>query len=491
MPENKERRRLLKLLGLGAAFMPFVSCFEQEAGQQSTAVAPGLKKMSDSADNDIRVTDEDIVLLTREDQAYARFNLAYNKRVQHLPRYIAVCQTAKGIQYAVAKARAEGLKVAVKSGGHSFEGFSANDDGMVINVSKMKKITWLSENEVAMEPGCLLQEIQAALFPKGKLLPSGSCGTVGIAGLTLGGGYGFFSRKFGLTCDSLQGFSLIAADGALYDSKDHEELLWACRGAGNGNFGVVTSFRFRVYDMPQTFDSYVLKFRNMTLERFTATLDAWFTVSAQLPQEAFSAYVLNGKTLTILITTYRKYPDFNARISSLLGLADNKGITLDAPLPQAMKRYYGRKNPLLFKNASAGLYRGKEDVLQVKEELFQQVVGNPGIIFQVNTLGGAVADKQFEEGSCYPHRQLPYLGELQAYWEQPSQEARLLSAFEAIQSLFRKSGIQAHYSNYPDVNFQDWETAYYGRHYPRLQELKRKYDPDALFDYPQAIRIKA
>jgi len=190
----------------------------------------------------------------------------------------------------------------------------------------------------------------------------------------------------------------------------------------------------------------------------------------------------------VLLTTYQRYPDFEQQIAPLTALADSTSPTLGADLPKAMKRYYGRKGPIYFKNASAGLYRGSEDILKISDRLFEMVALNPGIVFQVNTLGGKIADPGFEAASCYPHRRLPYLGELQAYWEDPSQEARLTGAFEAIQALFRDSGITAHYRNYPDINFKDWETAYYGRNYGRLQAVKRKYDPEDLFHYPQSVR---
>lgn len=486
------KREFLKIMGLGLAFMPFISCFDHKGSNGSGTKDAGEQEKGDEKKADeggeIKVTEADVLLLSRNDTAYATFNEAFNKRIRHLPKYIAVCKTEKGVQYAIGKARAEGLKVAVKSGGHSFEGFSSNDGGMVINVSLMKTIRWTGDNEVEVGPGCLLQDIQAAFFPKGKLLPAGSCGTVGIAGLTLGGGYGFFSRKFGLTCDSLQELTLIGADGKEYHTAEDKELLWACKGGGNGNFGVVTRFRFKVYDMPPTFDSYVLKFRNLTPEKFEQSLHAWFDVSTKLPEEAFAAYVLNGKTLTVLITTYRKYPGFEDMIAPITSLADSTSPTLNAGLPKAMKRYYGRKGPIFFKNASAGLYKGKEDILQVKDGLFATVTGNPGIVFQINTLGGKIADEAFEQASCYPHRQLPYLGELQAYWEQESQEKRLTDAFEDIQTLFRNNGIKAHYRNYPDINFKNWETAYYGDHYGRLQKVKKQYDPEDLFQYPQSIK---
>jgi hypothetical protein len=99
-----------------------------------------------------------------------------------------------------------------------------------------------------------------------------------------------------------------------------------------------------------------------------------------------------------------------------------------------------------------------------------------------------IADATFEQDSCYPHRHLPYLGELQAYWDNENQEARLVAAFESIQTLFRESGITAHYRNYPDINFKDWETSYYGDNYTRLQKVKSKYDKDEMFQYPQSVK---
>lgn len=483
------KREFLKIMGLGLVFMPFIGCFNSESKKEVKHPENGMPDVPDVNDDEtINVTDADVLMLTRNDAAYEKFNQGFNKRLHFLPKYIAICKTEKGIRFAVQKAAKEKLKVAVKSGGHSFEGFSNNNGGMVINLSQMKKITWLENNEAEVEPGCLLQDIQAAFFAKKRLLPAGSCGTVGIAGLTLGGGYGFFSRKYGLTCDNLLQLKMIAADGKVYSTDDDKELLWACKGGGNGNFGVVSSFRFRTYDMPPAFDSYVLKFKSMNTERFKETVNAWFDVSEALPQDGFAAYVLNGNTLTVLITNYNNHPDFSTVIQPLTAIADTVSPTLQADLPKAMKRYYGRKGPVYFKNASAGLYQNKEDILKIGDDLFNTVIQNKGIVFQINTLGGMIADATFEQESCYPHRQLPYLGELQAYWENEAQETGLVAAFEHIQALFRESGITAHYRNYPDINFKDWETSYYGSNYKRLQKVKSKYDKDEMFQYLQSVK---
>lgn len=176
-------------MGLGITFLPFISCFNSGDHHSSTDnTNDSLSKEPEEKTKEVReiieITDNDLILLTRNEVAYARFNEAFNKRIHHLPKYIAVCKTEKGVQYAIQKAKSENLKVAVKSGGHSFEGFSSNDGGMVINLSQMKKVTWLDGQQVLVEPGCLLEEIQDIFFAKKRLLPAGSCGTVGIAGLT-------------------------------------------------------------------------------------------------------------------------------------------------------------------------------------------------------------------------------------------------------------------------------------------------------------------
>jgi len=471
------KREFLRWLGAGAALGPALGA----AADCYAAATPGGPDAPPAGHGPL--------FFGRDDAAYAALNQGYNKRLHFLPRYIAACADAADVQRALALARRQGLAVAVRSGGHSFEGFSSNDDGLVVNVARLKRVRWLDAETVEIGAGCTLQEVQAALFPRGRLLPAGSCGSVGIAGLTLGGGYGFFSRAHGLTCDSLLGLSLVAPDGRLVDTDEDAELLWACKGGGNGNFGVVTALRFRTQPMPARFAACVLKFRGLDAARYGRVLQAWFEVADALPVDAFAACVLNGRTVTVLLAGHGV--DLQHAARPLAPLAASVAPTLGTPLPQAMRRYYGRPGPIDFKNASAGLYRGAQDLAPLQEALFEQVVAHPGLVFQVNTLGGRIADPAFEQASCYPHRHLPYLGELQAYWDgttQPQAGPRLMAAFESIQALFRAHGVTAHYRNYPDLNFRDWEHAYYGANYARLQAVKRRYDAGGLLRYPQGVR---
>lgn len=436
----------------------------------------------------IVVSEEDVVLLKRADAAFEKYRKGFNARVQKIPKYIALCKNTKGVQYAIQLARKEGIKVSIRSGGHSFEGFSSNDDGMVINLTMMNAIKWEEGNTVSLGPACLLIEIQQELFSKQRLIPTGSCGTVGIAGLTLGGGYGFFSRKYGLTCDSLIEVEFIDAQGTVHYASKNKDLMWALKGGGNGNFGVATKFTFRTQVMPKNFYAHVMKFRKLNVENFSEILKTWFEVSKQMAEEDFGAFVLNGSTLTVLTTTFGNRKLLEIKLLPLTALADSHTIS-DTDLPKAMRRYYGRKGPIYFKNASAGLYQSFEDLKRIAPLIFEKVADSKGLIFQINTLGGNINTPEFEEGSCYPHRKLPYLSELQAYYDHKEQEGSLLKLFEEVQLIIRKEGITAQYRNYPDVNFPNWQQAYYGTHYEKLQKIKAIFDPENIFSYPQSIEL--
>lgn len=486
------KREFLKILGLGSLGVLFWQCydFKKEEENELLTESGSESKPNSNPDSKINYTEKDVIFITKNEEKYNQLRQGFNKRFDKFPKVIALCFTNLGVQAAIQKAKSESLKVSVKSGGHSFEAFSCGTDSLLVNLSQMNKIQWLENDEVMLQPACLLQEIYAEFLPKKRIIPAGSCGTVGIAGLALGGGYGFFSRKYGLTCDNLTRIKMVDGNGNLIDSDKKPDLLWACRGGGNGNFGVVTEMYFKTHQAPDSFNSYRLKFRNLNQERFMQLIRAWFSFTSNLRNEAFSAFVLNGKTLTILVTNYQKHSsEFESTFNELKNLADEYKPTYNQPLANALKRYYGRKDPLYFKNASAGLYKGIEEIESFLPQVFEKVIANPGMIYQINTLGGAINNPEFEKNSAYPHRSFSYLSELQSYWDNPSQEKKFLSAFEEIQQLFRSNGINAQYRNYPDINFPDWETAYYGKNYEKLREIKTKSDPDDLFSFEQSVRL--
>jgi len=465
MQNKYTKREFLKLLGAGSLGIFFMSFY----------------KFDD-------LLDDDLLLLTKNDSNYNQYRKSFNKRIEKYPKYIAICKTEQAVKKAILMANDKKLKIAIRSGGHSFEGFSNIDNGMLIHLGFMKNITWINNEIVKLEPACLLQDIYDNILPKKRIIPTGSCGTVGVGGLTLGGGYGFFSRKYGLTCDSLLRVKMIDCKGNVLDSDQDKDLLWACKGGGNGNFGVITEMYFKTYKAPASFSSYRLKFSNLTESKFIQLIKLWFQSTNNLPQEAFSAFVLNGKFLTILFTNFKEnHTDFEKQFSSLISLATNYKKIPNRNLATALKSYYGVKEPIYFKNASAGLYQSINDIEKGLSELYRKVASKKGIIYQVNTLGGKINEIK-SSATAYPHRDINYLSELQCYWDKPEQEKSLTTTFEEIQHLLRDLGNTKQYRNYPDINFPNANNSYFGNNLKRLQELKIKYDPNNMFDYPQVIK---
>lgn len=144
---------------------------------------------------------------------------------------------------------------------------------------------------------------------------------------------------------------------------------------------------------------------------------------------------------------------------------------------------------MYFKNSSSGLYKDFSEISSFIEEVLEIVTSTPGMIYQVNTLGGNIANPEFEKASCFPHRHKNYLSELQTYWETPGAEKKLLEHFTLVQNIFAKNNIRSQYANYPNLEWSDWGSAYYGDYLPRLKAVKKKYDPSNIFSHPQSITI--
>lgn len=423
---------------------------------------------------------------------YEVLRKGFNKRINLYPAAIAFCKTTEEVAAAVAYANQNKLPVSIKSGGHSFEGFSSNNDGLEINLSAMNQVHLQEDNTAIIEPGCILSSLYDSVLSNNTFIPAGSCGTVGMGGLTLGGGYGLFSRKFGLTCDSLQSLTMVDGQGNIIHSKDDPELLWACKGGGNGNFGVVTSMQFGLQTAPSFLQSYRFKTSHVTAEKAAQILESWFTIVANLPLSCFSAFVLNGKSLYILLTNFEKEDDkVRTIISDLSKLVDKTTTGKPIQLIRAVKTFYGEQSPVYFKNASAGFYKNFDDIRNFIDDVLKKVTSTSGMIYQVNTLGGQINDPVLAAQSAYSHRDENFLSELQTYWQSELQTEKMVQAFEEVQKIFQQGGIRQQYRNYPDINLNNWQQAYYGTNYQRLQKVKMKYDPHNIFRYPQSIELPA
>ena len=485
------RKKFIKLSLMSGAAFYLSSCGVNDKKTVKTKLEEKVVKADTLASNTIEQTIAPTFKLYRKgDAEYEILRKGFNKRIQQFPAAIVLCNSTEEVSQAVLYGIENKLPISIKSGGHSFEGFSCNNDGLVINLSAMNKISWEGDDTINIGPGCKLSELYDAILPKNKILPAGSCGGVGVGGLALGGGYGFFSRKYGLTCDSLIELTMVDGKGNIVTTASESELLWACKGGGNGNFGVITNLKFKVKSAPEFFQSYRFKIKNVSVERAQEVMEKWFTITAELPLTCFSAFVLNGKTVYILLTNYEDKADgLSNIITQLSAIVDTTTEGIRTPLAKALKVFYGRPDPLKFKNASAGFYKNFEDIKNCIPAVLEKVTQNPGMIYQINTLGGMINDKELSSQSSYAHRDQNYLSELQTYWESDSREDKLLKSFEEVQLLFFENGIKSQYRNYPDIHFKNYEEAYYGENYSRLQKVKMTFDPDNIFNYAQGIKI--
>lgn len=482
------RKQFIKLTtATGAAFF-LTACGANPENKKNGKAA----KVSDTSAKavDGRSATVPLDLVDKDDERYDALRKGFNKRIDKYPLLIALCSSTEEVAAAVAYGKEKGLPISVKSGGHSMEGFSSNDGGMVINLSKMNTVEMLDDDKIQVGPGCKLSNLYDVILPKGRLLPAGSCGTVGVGGLTLGGGYGIFSRKYGLTCDHLVEATMVDGNGNIHTTKNDEELLWALKGGGAGNFGVVTEMVFNTHAAPPTLQAHYFKARKLTAERASSILQTWMGLAKELPAACFSGFVLNGSTLNILITNYQ--PSDNSLkpvLDKLSAVVDEFRSSHINALDKMLKNYYGISKPLYFRNSSAGFFKDYNEVSGFITEVFGKIVSTPGMMYQVNTMGGKINDAEFEKKSSYPHRSCDFLSELQAYWENPSQDKKLADVTAQILRITEEHGIERQYVNYCSLDFRNWENAYYRQNYSRLQAIKRKYDPDDNIRHPQSVKV--
>jgi FAD/FMN-containing dehydrogenase len=488
--ELVHRRRFLQLIAAGAAGLVFAGC-----GPDIKEV-PGEKKTTAKKDSipapieDKKPLTENVKYYRKGDPEYEELRHGHNKRFDKFPAVIALCLNTDGVSEAIKYAKENKLPVAIKSGGHSLEGFSVNDGGMVINLSKLNTIA-LSEEEdtVKLGPACTLAQLYADLIPKGRMIPGGSCGGVAIGGLSLGGGYGMFSRRMGLTCDNLLEFTMVDGKGKIVYSKDDPELLWACKGGGAGNFGVVTEMKFKTHDAPKTLTSH--RFRKFKTDAQSAAglLEKWFGLTAALPSSCFSVFVQNGKTSFILFTNFEKETtEVKNLIDEFSALTEKTSLGKAQVLDSAVQTFYGIQTPVFAKNSSVGLYKSFDEIQSFIVPVFEKLMSTSGMLLSIGTLGGAIDNPEYEKASAFPHRGFHYLSELQTYWKTEEQGKRLITAYKEVRDIFQDNGVSREYINYPDLGFRNWEKAYYGDNYERLQQVKLKYDPDNTIRHEQSVR---
>lgn len=418
---------------------------------------------------------------------YARMN--YNTRFSKFPLVIVFCQEIQDVVNAVKWARENHVHLRARCGGHSYEAFSILNKGIVIDVSEMDRVFIEKEKRTAtIQAGATLLPLYNALWDKGVTIPGGTCPTVGISGLTLGGGFGMLTRKMGLLCDNLLAVQMVGAKGeAVYaDQNVNADLFWASRGGGGGNFGIVTSFVFKVHPISD-------------VAVFTITW-GWPDAGEVIKTWQDWAPFADGRLTSILEIFTKK----DGRISSsgeFLGpeeelknllkplIAAGNPVRIEVktiPYIEAVRMFDGGAGPHKFKNTGAFVYHSLPDEAVGTLLYYMGISPNKGNSIQFQSLGGAVS-KIPSDATAYFHRPASYIMQYITSWEAGSEKNPNILWVEALRRAMLKY-VDGTYVNWPDLFIKDWPRAYYGTNYQELRRIKSRWDPENVFHFAQSIR---
>jgi FAD/FMN-containing dehydrogenase len=432
----------------------------------------------------------------RYDECRKVFNAMHDKR----PAAIARCSTAADVAAAVNFARQNRLAIAVRSGGHSVAGLSVCDGGLLIDLGGLKRITVDANARTARAGGGVLWgEFDAATQQHGLHTPGGRVTTTGLGGFTTGGGYGWTSSKYGLTCDNLLSAEVVLADGRVVRASDreHDDLFWGIRGGG-GNFGVVTEFEYALHPLgPLVLAGLAL----WPLTEAERVMRAWRDFSDRAPDEfctgcaiitappePFVPEALRGKVAIGIVGMYVGDPAEGAKV--IQPLKDLRpAVDLIQPMPYtAFQAMLDPSAPQGFRSYWRGEYLDTLPDAAISTFLHEAprlaAAGAPFTQAVYFRLGQGVA-RVPNDATAFSHREANYMFHPITVWQQQDDDARMISASRAFCDAMRPFTTGAAYLNFTGEDRV--REAYGAAKYARLVALKDRYDPENLFRLNQNI----
>jgi hypothetical protein len=428
------------------------------------------------------------------DPDYEKARRDWDGLYSSFPLAIAFCGGTDDAVNALTWSRQNDVAIRARAGRHNLEGWSNVTGGLVIDVSEMKDVQIDAAAKTATVGAGLTQaEVVKALGAKGLTVPTGSEGDVGQAGATLGGGFGFLTRAMGMACDNLTGVEIVIPDGSdgakavKADESINSDLLFACRGGGGGNFGIVTSFTFKLH---QIGDCGFLTASWPDFESLHEVFDSWQHQAPTADQRLTSVLDIGKGTFRLVGVLAN---GTKAEISQLMNSQISIGkaeVTVDQMSYPDIFDGLNSPGPLgriqnwkFFSQFATKPYPAQAIDVVAK---FMNKAPTEFSDFFCNSFGGAVNDEP-SGGTAFPHREALFYSEPGAGWngDKITQYAQSWVA-EFAQEL--RPYVDGAYVNVPNAGMADWETAYYGDNYSRLQDIKAKYDPDEVFQFEQSIR---
>ena len=402
------------------------------------------------------------------------------------PRAVVRCASVRDVARTIAYARDTGTHVVPRGGGHCFAGHSSTE-GLVLDLSRLDAITVGPDGRASIGAGARLAVVYDVLHEHGRTVPAGCGPTVGIAGLTLGGGLGLLGRAHGLTCDALVGARVVLANGRVVgcDTDRDPELFWALRGAGGGQFGVVTSLTFATVPEPRA-TRFGLCWPDAAAG---AVIAAWQHWAPDAPDEITANLTVAaepGRPLRVAVFG-ASLRDAGATTSLLDGLVAASGTRADTRLRHGLavrdlKRSFagGALDPGAHVTTSRSEFFAQPLAAAAIAALLDELTAGPGGRRELNfTAMGGAYNRVAADATAFVHRGERFLLEHVAddgpQW------------IDRSWAIAHPHGSGRVYPNFPDPQLDDWAAAYHGGNLPRLAAAKQRYDPGRLFHFPQAI----
>lgn len=433
-------------------------------------------------------------LLTPGMEAYEAARRVFNGMIDRHPALIAQCLGASDVKVAVDYARAHDLPVAIRGGGHNVAGHGTCDGGVLIDFSRMRTARVDVEAQtVRADPGCTWTDFDTETAAEGLATTGGTVGSTGIGGLTLGGGLGFLMGAYGLTCDNLLSADLVTADGKLLTVSDraNPDLFWGIRGGG-GNFGVVTSFEYRLHPIDTLLAGLVLYPADSARE----ALKLFRATSMESPDELSCAFAMitlpdGPKVAAIAACFSGPISDGERLVAPLrsLGPPVDDGIR-PMRYPEVQRTF--AEIPFGLHNYWKGhlIREMTDDVVDATMEAFETMTSEHAAIL-IEAPHGAV-HRVPPESTAFGQRDARFNASALAIWE-PSEDGDRHVAWTRRYADAVLPFASGGYINYlgDDASADDVRAAYGAARFQRLTELKTKYDPTNLFRFNQNIKPAA
>jgi FAD/FMN-containing dehydrogenase len=518
------RREVLRWGAGAVAAVSAAGCAARKAeATAATLAAPTPGPAASGADWTALARDLAGTLVRPGDGQYAAAGRLFQPQYDTLrPAGVAYVASAHDVATCLAFARRYRVPVVARSGGHSYAGWSGNN-GLVVDVGRLSGVTG-GGGSATVGAGARLIDVYSGLAAHGTTIPAGSCPTVGVAGLTLGGGVGVTGRAYGLTCDSLTSAQIVTADGTVrtVDASRDPDLFWALRGGGGGNFGVVTSLTFRTHPAADCAYAFV----TWPWSRAQAVVRAWQQWAPSAPDALWSALHLDATAggsprvmvVANLLGTVGTLENELSALTARVGAQPASSVVHSRAYLDTMKVMGGVLGWTQAQAHLPGSLPGQNPAGRVTREsyaarsdIYTRAIPDTGIAALVaaveryvgagpaggsasvafDALGGAI-NRVAPGATAFVHRgglfQAQYIANYPGHGI-PSGDAvsRSRGWLNGTWQGMRRYASGEAYQNYIDPQLTDWARAYYGANLGRLSAVKRTYDPGRLFTFPQAV----